>query len=100
MTAATGAYLRLVFKEAAERAFQIGRLSVSKHPSKVEVAWMGEWAKLYEAVRDADDGALEMLREIQLLNDRIQALEEEAARLRGQLPRPAALPVKPDGDAP
>ena len=60
------AYLRRVFAEAAEdSAGWLLPLPDHRHP----------WHRLYARVHDVDAGGLEVLKEIQLLRDRVRELE-------------------------
>lgn len=81
------AALRKAFHVACEAAFHVGKVAVSKHPSKAEAAWMEVWEDLYEAVRDTTAG-LRVLAELARLREQNLELCSRLALLAAPAPGP------------
>ena len=92
------AWLRLVFESAAEEYAAVfsgksGKMPPNYRPSQEDYQIMRIWEKLYNAVRDVEAGR-EVMAKIQWLEERVEALEKQAAILQSQLPlAPLAIAV-------
>lgn len=94
------AYLRMVFYKASEEmilAFsgKSGKLSKNWRMSKEDEYIASVWARMYEAIRDAE-GGLYVLKEIEQLREELAKKQAEVDALNAELlkQRPKQLEVK------